>query len=93
MTSLIETVAELDALDDESTIYASEPWTENSKVIVALEPQSGGLPKSVEELGLKYFLEVFVAKEFLEGWISELGRTPNTAEQTARLIQYVINDA
>ena len=61
MTSLIETVAALDALDDESTIYASEPWTENSKVIVTPEPQSGGLPENVEELGLKYFLEVFVA--------------------------------
>jgi hypothetical protein len=93
MTSLIEIIDELDAHNDEGTIYASEPWTENSKVIVAAEPRSGDLPKSVEDLGLKYFLEVSVAKEFLEGWISNLGRVPSTAEKTQRLIQYAINDA
>ena len=42
--TLIETVKSLDDLDDGDTIYAAEPWTENSKAIVAPEPASGGLP-------------------------------------------------
>jgi hypothetical protein len=93
MMSLLQAVQELDSLDQESTIYASQPWTADSKVMVAMEPQSGGIPKNVEELGLEYFLEVFIAQEVLEGWIANLGRVPSTAEKTARLIQYATDDA
>ena len=93
ITSLIEAVVRLDTLDEEKTNHASEPWTGNSKVILALEPSSGGLPKGVEDLGLKYFLGVTVAKEFLEGWMSNQGKVPVTAERTARLIEYAITDA
>lgn len=86
MKSLIEAVDGLDMLDEDSTIYASAPWTENSEVIVAPEPQSGGLSKRAEDLGFSYFLEVSVAREFLKGWISNLGRIPNATEKAARLI-------
>ena len=91
--SLIETVHRLDSFDQESTIYVSEPWTESSTALVILEPESRALPKGAENLGLKYFLEVFVAREFLDGWIAHLEREPTTVEKTARLIQYAINDA
>jgi hypothetical protein len=93
MMSLLLAVQELDSFDRESTIYASQPWTADSKVIVAIEPQLGGIPKDVEELGLEYFLEVFVAQEVLEGWSADLGSVPSTAEKTARLIQYATDDA
>ena len=91
--TLVDAVSQLDSLDGESTIYASEPWTVRSKVIVAREPELGGLPKDAEDMDLKYFLEVFVAREFRDGWIANLEEPPNTAEKTARLIQYAVNDA
>ena len=93
MMSLIEAVHELDSFDQESTIYASEPWSKDSRVLVALESNSSGLADRVEELRLKYFLEVFIAQEFLQGWISNLERVPGTEEKTERLIQYASTDA
>lgn len=90
---LIEAVEQLDALDQESTIYASEPWTSESNALVALEPSDGGLPPAAEAVGLKYFLEVFIAREFIEGWLASLGAEPTLREKCSRLIQYAVNDA
>lgn len=93
MMTLIESVRDLDALDSESTIYAAEPWTENSKVIVAPEPASGGLPPEAEKLGLKYFLEVFIARDFIEDWKANLDAEPTLQQKCARLVKYAITDA
>jgi hypothetical protein len=93
MMKLIEAIRNLDALDEESTIYASEPWTENSEAIVARESESGGLPNDAEKLGLKYFLEVFIARDFLEGWMSNLDAQPTLQQKCARLIKYAVTDA
>ena len=70
--TLVEAVAALDSLDEESTIYASRPWGSDSDVIVAHEPDSGGLPLDAQRLGLTYFLEVFIARQFLEGWMANV---------------------
>jgi hypothetical protein len=90
---LIEAVEKLESFDNEATIYAATPWTESSEVIVAHEPTSGGLPTEAEKLGLKYFLEVFVARDFLDGWSANLGATPAVRQKCARLIQYALKDA
>jgi hypothetical protein len=89
---LIEAVGKLDSFDNEATIYAATPWTENSEAIVAREPTSGGPPTEAEKLGLKYFLEVFVARDFLDGWSANLGATPAVQQRCSRLIQYVLRD-
>jgi hypothetical protein len=90
---LIELVRDLDALDKRGTIYASQPWSEASEAIVAYEPEAGGMPAEAEHLQLKYFLEVFIARDFIEGWIANC-RTPPTLEQKcAGLIEYAANDA
>jgi len=91
--SLLEAVRDLDSFDENATIYAAEPWVAESQVIVALEPGSGGLPPEAQKLGLKYFIEVFLAREFLEGWGKNLGVEPTLQEKCARLIQYAITDA
>ncbi len=90
---LIEAVRELDSFDSEATIYAATPWTESSDAIVAAEPAAGGLPAEAEKLGLKYFLEVFVARDFLDGWGANLGATAAVQQKCARLIQYALKDA
>jgi hypothetical protein len=93
LTSLAAVVEQLTAFDNDDTIYASEPWTERSAAIVAREPEAGGLPPEAAGAGLKYFLEVSVAAEFIEGWIASLSYEPSLSSVCQRLIQYAIHDA
>jgi hypothetical protein len=90
---LIEAIRDLESLDEESTIYAAEPWHEDSEAIVAREPDSGGLPAEAEKRGLKYFLEVFIARDFAADWASALGAQPSLQQKCARLIKYASTDA
>jgi hypothetical protein len=90
---LLKVIQELDTLDKESTIYASKPWTESSTAMVLPEPEAGDIPREADELGLNYFIEVFIAHEFLTDWEANLDKTPTIHEKCERLIQYAINDA
>jgi hypothetical protein len=90
---LIDAIRDLNYLDAEGTIYASLPWTADSEAIVAHEPQGGGLPLQAVHLGLSYFLEVFVARDFLSGWTVHLAVQPTLHQMCARLIEYAANDA
>jgi hypothetical protein len=91
--TLMKIAEELDSLDKTCTIYAAEPWMENSKAMVLPEPETGGLPLEAKKLGLKYFLEVFIAQNFVEGWAENLDVAPISRQKCLRLIQYAINDA
>lgn len=91
--TLLQVVGNLDSFDEDSTIYAAEPWTNRSQAIVAAEADGGDLPDEARQLGLKYFLEVFIAREFLEGWISTLDTKATVDGMTARLIEYASKDA
>jgi hypothetical protein len=91
--TLFEAVRDLDSLDEASTIYAAKPWTSASQVTVVLEPNGGSVEAEVAALGLTYFLEVFVAKEFLEGWVANLDTEPTPQQKCERLIAYAVNDA
>jgi hypothetical protein len=86
-------VKRLSEFDGDDTIYASEPWTENSDAIVARELESGGLPPEAAVASMKYFLEVSIASDFLEDWIASLQDEPSASATCKRLIQYATNDA
>ncbi len=90
---LIEIVARLSEFDEYDTIYAAEPWTENSDAMVATEPESGGLPLEASEAGMEYFLEIFISREFIEGWLPSLPQKPSLSETCQRLIEYATYDA
>jgi hypothetical protein len=95
---LIEIVDRLAELGDgdEETIYACEPWTEDSDAMVALpdfERKPYDIPLEATEAGMNYFIEVFIAREFLEDWIASLNEKPTLAATCQRLIEYAINDA
>jgi hypothetical protein len=93
MMTLKNIVMQLTALDEAATIYAAEPWTADSKAIVAQEPPSGGLPEETKVGGLKYFIEVAIARDFLGGWASNLDHAPSAQEMCDRLIHYAVTDA
>lgn len=90
---LIEIVEALDALADDATIYAAEPWTTDSPAVVDVEPESGGAPTSASEQGMTYLLEVFVARDFLHDWMAAQDKPPTLHEQCERLIRYAVDDA
>lgn len=83
----------LSEFDQDATIYAAKPWNAQSFAVVALEPESGGLPELASVSGFEYFLEVFIATEVLADWEASLGRVPTDHERCERLIEYAVNDA
>lgn len=93
VTTLREIVATLDVLDDELTIYARKPWSPDCEAVVAREPDEGGLPQEAEEKSMAYFLEVFLAQEFLSSWVAAQPEPPSIDQQCDRLAQYAQYDA
>jgi hypothetical protein len=96
IVKLIQLVERLAELDDEDTIYACEPWTEDSDAMVARDDQESvpfWVPPEAAEAGMKYFLEVFTTREVVEGWLSNLDEKPTLAAICQRVIQYAIYDA
>ena len=91
--TLIDAIRVLYSLPEEETIYAKPPWVDGSLVIVAPEPPSGGVPTEAGQLGLTYFLEVGIARDFIDGWRSNLGAKPTLQQTCSRLIQYAVTDA
>lgn len=90
---LVDIVADLATQDEDLTIYAKEPWACDSEAVLAREPDAGGLPTKAVTIDAAYFIEVFIANEFLEGWRDSQQRTTSAQEQCERLIEYAINDA
>jgi len=93
MMKLVEAIEGLDSFDEGDTIFAAEPWTPESEAIVVREPDSGGLPTEAQRRELRYFIEVFIAREFLQGWLTSVTGSPTQEQKCARLIQYAITDA
>ncbi|KOQ82269.1 hypothetical protein ABW48_26535 [Pluralibacter gergoviae] len=91
--TLIDIINKLDSFDGDDTIYVKRPWKPESAAIVATEPDTGGIPPGAEKIDAEYFLEIFLAAEFLEGWLLNGAQKPSTEEQCFRLIQYAENDA
>jgi len=90
---LLDIIATLDRFDDGDTIYCREPWTRNSVALVAPEPESGGLPSEADRLGLRYFLEIELAKDLIASWAGSAGVKPSVEQQCDRVIAYAENDA
>ena len=90
---LREAVESLDSLDENNTIYAVKPWTGDSEVIVAPEPETGVVPAEAARLNMKYFLEVFIARDFVNDWMASLPTQPTLEEKCNRLVHYAVHDA
>ncbi len=92
-TKLIDVVTQLEVYDAESTIYAVQPWTCDSEAVVVREPPQGGVPPEATSRSAAYLIEVFIAREFLEGWTISEERSVSVREQCERLIRYAVDDA
>jgi hypothetical protein len=90
---LIDIIENLATFGDEGTIYACEPWTENSNAMVAQEPDEGGLPAEAASAGMTYFLETFIATEVVEDWTATLSEKPSSSWLCQKVIHYATYDA
>jgi hypothetical protein len=90
--TLLEIIEKLDEMNREETIYAVEPWSPDSAALVTAETQRG-VPNRASEKGMAYFLEVFIARDFLEDWQAASQESHSSRERCRRLIEYAINDA
>ena len=88
-----DVIERLSEFDGDDTIYALEPWTEESEATVAREPDIGGLPLEASHAGMKYFLEISIARDFVEDWLASLDGQPTPSAVCQRVIEYAIDDA
>lgn len=78
-------INDIDNIDPDLTIYMAEPWSISSNAVVEQEPETGIIPKYLEEQNLIYFLEVFL--------IQELKSDLKCDFSAQRVIDYALNDA
>ena len=91
MTTLLDLVENIDELNDEDVIFVRTEWSPRSEAALFKLTEDLRVPDEPKQLGLKYFLEVAVAREVLEGFASKPEAT--SIEKAERLIHYAILDA
>jgi hypothetical protein len=85
--TLLELTKQLAKLDPSLTIYAADPWSPSTIAVAAMEPADGSVPEVALVEQCRYFLEVFIANEVLEGWRG------SQLDACRRLIQHATSDA
>lgn len=93
--TLLEIIRDLDSLDEESVIYAQEPWGPGSfAMVLPIDEEADDIvvPEEGARLGIKYFLEVSITREVLEATGRFLD-PPSVEERCELVIYYAANDA
>jgi hypothetical protein len=85
---LQDVIERINDYEDDLTIHVAPERMHHSKVLLAPEPDSGGLPAQAKDAGMTYFIEVFVTKELVRS-LEQL----DPFARTNRVIQYAIDDA
>ena len=91
--TLLESIRDLQLLNELDTIYAAKPWSADSPVIVTREPEEGGPPAQATAVGLEHFLNVFEARDLLDEWTRGIGGDLTVGVKVARLIGYAEGEA
>jgi hypothetical protein len=85
-------VANIDEFDEELVIFQKDELSIDSEVIL-FERDEDDTVRIKDGIKYVYFLEFFIAKEFIEDWVSRSNFKPNVKEIALRLLQYAIYDA
>jgi hypothetical protein len=89
--TLRDAFARLDDFEDDETIFAASA-TPAARAVVAAAAADGSPPSSAE--GLRYLLEVSLAREAIEVWRAwRPGRTPSLEDKLAAVTHYAEHDA
>jgi hypothetical protein len=89
--TLRDVIARLDEFEDDGTIFA-ESATPTARAVVAVEAADGSVPSSAR--GLRYLLEVRLAREAIEVWRAwGPGGTPLLEDKLQAVTFYAEHDA
>lgn len=89
--TLRDVIARLEEFEDDQTIFA-ESAAASARAVVAAEGEDGSPPATAA--GLRYLLEVSVAREAIEVWRAwRPGRTPSLEDKLAAVLYYAEHDA
>ena len=89
--TLRDVVARLDEFEDDETIFA-ESATPTARAVVAVEAADGSSLSSA--VGLRYLLEVPLAREAIEVWRAwRPGQTPSLEDKVEAVTFYAEHDA
>ena len=91
-STLLAVTAHLAELNPDETIYAIAPWNPQSHAALATEPAGSIVPIDLAADGYSYFIEVFIAQEFVDGLRRSNSKMSN-AQICDRLIYYAERDA
>ncbi len=80
---------DLESINEDFVIFAKRPWTLDSEAEVGEFDPGYRIPASMTDRGFAYFIEVHLAKEFLE----DCSDIPTEDGRFGRLIYYAENDA
>lgn len=90
---LVDIVNSINSIDEESIIFLENTKNFESDVILSFAEDGDSGFKEVENIKYYYLIEVFLAKEFIDDWITSLNYNPTKNEIAKRLYDYAINDA
>jgi hypothetical protein len=89
--TLLDVIKDLDSFDSEHVICAGRPWSIDSEAVVG--PGADRIDEMVARYGKDYFLEVDIAREAVEGWLSNVTTKPSPEELCEVVIHYAQYDA
>jgi len=87
---LIDVIAGLDDISEETFICVRRPWNNDAEALLVPFTDDLGIPAEVKAQGFEYFLEVYIAREILEGFMQ---RGPTLEQVTDFVTYYADNDA
>ncbi|MGG9961724.1 hypothetical protein [Ferruginibacter sp. SUN106] len=80
-------------VDENLIIFQVEELNINSEIALFEMPDEESFEIVRNDIRYVYLIEVFIAKEFISGWLNNIGYKPTQQEMTQTLFDYSINDA
>lgn len=88
---LINLIPLIDSIDEDLIIFQKDSINIDSEIELLTEDIAKSEANQHEKY--IYFIEVFLAKEFIHDWVNSLNYVPTNEEIANRLLEYVVNDA
>ncbi|MBN9383652.1 MAG: hypothetical protein J0H74_23040 [Chitinophagaceae bacterium] len=86
-------IKDIDNMDNELIIFQKDKLDLDGEIFLHNEDNIKNGVMQIGDTVYYYLLEVFIVKEFLEGWLENLAPRPTDREIAKRVFEYAINDA
>ena len=91
--TLEELVHNINEQDENLIIFQKEVLSIDSEVVLFERDDDDSTTRTNDGIKYVYFLEMFLAQEFVSDWIESQKIKPDTREIAQRLLQYATYDA